>query len=155
MKTLPLCLGLLALGACRSSASNNDRLDIYTPVTLEADLSHLSSQQKRMVGVLIEAAEKGYATATDLADYLVKKGLPFRDAHEVVGKSVQFAIQQQCKLNELSLKDLQGFSELIEDDVYPLLELMGSVATRDHIGGTAPSQVKAAVARAKDELAKL
>ncbi len=104
---------------------------------------------------MIAAAEKGYATATDLADYLVKKGLPFRDAHEVVGKSVQFAIQQDCKLNELSLEDLQGFSELIEEDVYPLLELMGSVAARDHIGGTAPAQVKVAVARAKDELAKL
>lgn len=99
------------------------------------------------------AAERGYATATDLADYLVKKGLPFRDAHAVVGRSVQYAIESDCKLGELPLHELKQFSDLIEEDIYPLLELKGSVAARDHTGGTAPAQVEAAVARAKKYLA--
>ena len=90
------------------------------------------------------AAAKGYSTATDLADYLVKKGLPFRDAHEVVGASVAFGIEQKKDLAELSLTELQSFSDLISDDVFDVLTLEGSVAARDHIGGTAPSQVRSA-----------
>jgi len=96
-----------------------------------------------------EAAARGYATATDLADYLVKKGMPFRDAHEVVGKSVAYGIAQQKDLSELSLKELQGFSSTIEKDIYQVLSLEGSVNARNHIGGTAPAQVKAAIARAR------
>ncbi|HHX82003.1 MAG TPA: argininosuccinate lyase [Pseudomonadaceae bacterium] len=99
-----------------------------------------------------EAAKRGYATATDLADYLVKKGMPFRDAHEVVGKSVAYGIAQQRDLSELSLVELQQFSTTIEDDVYQVLSLEGSVNARDHIGGTAPVQVKAAIARAREIL---
>lgn len=91
------------------------------------------------------AAKKGYATATDLADYLVKKGLAFRDAHEIVGKSVAYGIQQKKDLSELSLSELQQFSDIITDDVFAVLSLEGSVQARDHIGGTAPSQVRAAV----------
>ncbi|EAR11016.1 argininosuccinate lyase [Reinekea blandensis] len=90
------------------------------------------------------AAAKGYSTATDLADYLVKKGLPFRDAHEVVGASVAFGIEQKKDLAELSLTELQNFSDLISEDVFDVLTLEGSVAARDHIGGTAPSQVRKA-----------
>lgn len=100
------------------------------------------------------AAKQGYATATDLADYLVKKGMPFRDAHEVVGKSVAFGIEQQKDLAELSLAELQNFSELIGDDVFDVLTLEGSVRARDHVGGTAPSQVLAAVKLAKTEIAR-
>lgn len=100
------------------------------------------------------AAKMGYATATDLADYLVKKGMPFRDAHEVVGKSVAFAIEEKKDLSELSLDQLQGFSDLISEDVFDVLTLEGSVAARDHIGGTAPAQVLAAVATAKADIAK-
>ncbi len=95
------------------------------------------------------AALKGYATATDLADYLVKKGMPFRDAHEVVGKSVAFGIQQGRDLSELTLEELKQFSNTIEQDIYAVLSLEGSVATRDHIGGTAPAQVMAAITRAR------
>jgi len=95
------------------------------------------------------AAMKGYATATDLADYLVKRGLPFRDAHDVVGKLVGMAISIEKDLSELSLEQLRGGSELIEEDIYEVLTLEGSVAARNHIGGTNPDQVLAAIARAR------
>lgn len=88
-----------------------------------------------------EAAARGFSTATDLADYLVKKGLPFRDAHEVVGESVAFGISEGKDLAELSLEQLQSFSSLITEDVFEVLTLDGSVAARDHLGGTAPRQV--------------
>tara|TARA_B110000858_G_scaffold198538_1_gene266501 strand:+ start:19766 stop:21163 length:1398 start_codon:yes stop_codon:yes gene_type:complete len=100
------------------------------------------------------AAKQGYATATDLADYLVKKGIPFRDAHEIVGKSVAFGIEEKKDLAELSLAELQNFSDLIAEDVFEVLTLEGSVAARDHIGGTAPVQVLAAVKTAKADLSK-
>jgi len=100
------------------------------------------------------AAKKGFSTATDLADYLVRKGIPFRDAHEVVGKAVGFAITQKLDLSELKLEQLQKFSTKIEKDVFNVLTLEGSLAARDHLGGTAPKQVKAAIARARKNLAK-
>ncbi|WP_260295711.1 argininosuccinate lyase [Sedimenticola hydrogenitrophicus] len=100
-----------------------------------------------------EAALKGFATATDLADYLVRKGTPFRDAHEVVGKAVALGVSKGCDLAELSLEELRGFSERIDADVYSVLTLEGSVAARDHIGGTAPAQVRAAIGRARQRLA--
>lgn len=99
------------------------------------------------------AALKGFATATDLADYLVRKGLPFRDAHEVVGKSVAFGIETDKDLSEMTLQELQVFSDLITDDVFDVLTLEGSVQARDHIGGTAPTQVRAAAQRARDIIA--
>ncbi len=102
--------------------------------------------------IMREAAARGYATATDLADYLVKKGMPFRDAHEVVGKSVAFAIRQGRDLSELTLPELQQFSPDIERDVFAVLSLEGSVNARAHIGGTAPAQVKAAISRARAKL---
>jgi len=91
------------------------------------------------------AASGGYATATDLADYLVKKGMPFRDAHEVVGKSVAYGIEQKKDLAALSLDELQKFSDVIESDVFDVLTLEGSVQARDHVGGTAPDRVREAV----------
>ena len=101
------------------------------------------------------AARQGYATATDLADYLVKKGMAFRDAHEVVGKSVAYAIAQGKDLNELSLEELQKFSSIhIADDVFQILSLEGSVAARDHHGGTAPKQVLQAIQRAEKALSQ-
>jgi argininosuccinate lyase len=93
------------------------------------------------------AALQGYATATDLADYLVKKGLPFRDAHEAVARAVRACVDQACDLSDMSLDELRKFSPLIELDVFQVLTLEGSVAARDHVGGTAPNQVRAAVAR--------
>ena len=98
------------------------------------------------------AAIEGFATATDLADYLVKKGLPFREAHEVVARAVRSAESQGCDLADLPLAELQSFSALISQDVYAVLTLEGSLAARDHIGGTAPNQVKAAIARARARL---
>ena len=99
------------------------------------------------------AALEGHATATDLADYLVKKGLPFRDAHEAVAQAVRAAEQQGCDLAALPIADLKTFSPLVADDVYGVLSLEGSVASRNHPGGTAPAQVLAAVNRARRDLA--
>ncbi len=102
---------------------------------------------------MYEAAKRGFSTATDLADYLVRRGVPFRDAHEVVGKSVAYGVQTGKDLSEMSLAELQVFSNVIAQDVFAVLTLEGSVAARNHIGGTAPLQVKAAVVRAKASLA--
>ena len=99
-----------------------------------------------------EAARRGFATATDLADYLVGKGLPFRDAHEVVGKAVAHGIDTGLDLAEMELATLQGFCREIEADVFDVLTLEGSVAARDHLGGTAPRQVEAAAGRAAERL---
>lgn len=101
-----------------------------------------------------EAASRGFATATDLADYLVRKGVAFRDAHEIVGKAVALGVSSQRDLAQMSLQELQQFSGVIEQDVFDVLTLEGSVAARDHIGGTAPKQVLAATQVAKDELAQ-
>ncbi|MEM8593931.1 MAG: argininosuccinate lyase [Pseudomonadota bacterium] len=94
------------------------------------------------------AALKGFATATDLADYLVRQDMPFRDAHDVVGQAVSYAIQEERDLAQLSLKELQAFSDKIEADVFKVLTLEGSVAARNHLGGTAPKRVKAASKKA-------
>jgi argininosuccinate lyase len=99
------------------------------------------------------AAFKGYSTATDLADYLVNKGIAFRNAHEIVGSSVAYAIEQGKDLSELSLDELRSFEPKISEDVFESLTLEGSVNARDHIGGTAPSQVLKAITRARAELA--
>ena len=104
--------------------------------------------------VMLEAAARGFSTATDLADYLVRKGVAFRDAHEVVGLSVRFCIDNNKDLPDCTLEELQTFSDVIEDDVYLVLTLEGSVASRNHFGGTAPDQVRAAIIRAKERLTK-
>ena len=101
---------------------------------------------------LREAARRGFSTATDLADYLVRQGVPFRDAHEVVGKAVRLGVDTERDLAEMSLEELQGFSDKIQQDVFAVLTLEGSVAARDHLGGTAPAQVRAAVQRARQWL---
>ncbi|CAC9587043.1 Argininosuccinate lyase (EC 4.3.2.1) [uncultured Gammaproteobacteria bacterium] len=101
---------------------------------------------------MYNSTKKGYTTATDLADYLVKKGLPFRDAHEVVGLSVAYGLKIQKDLSELSLKELQGFDARIENDVFDVLSLEGSLCARDHLGGTAPNQVKQAIKTARNNL---
>ena len=99
------------------------------------------------------AALQGYATATDLADYLVKKGVPFRDAHEAVARAVRVCVDRGSDLSDLSLDEMHQFSPLIEQDIFSVLTLEGSVAARDHIGGTAPRQVRAAIARVRALLA--
>jgi len=102
-----------------------------------------------------EAARGGFSTATDLADYLVRRGMPFRDAHEVVGKAVQHGLETGHDLADMDLEELRRFSVHIEADVFEVLTLEGSVASRDHLGGTAPAQVRAAVAEARTHLDSL
>ncbi|MFO7580740.1 MAG: argininosuccinate lyase [Nitrosomonas halophila] len=99
-----------------------------------------------------QAALRGYATATDLADYLVKKGVPFRDAHEIVAQAVRFAENKRCDLSDLSLAELHQFSNVIETDVFQVLTLEGSLQSRDHPGGTAPRQVRLAISQAREAL---
>lgn len=98
------------------------------------------------------AARSGFSTATDLADYLVRKGLAFRDAHEAVGLAVAHGVANGLDLSEMSLETLQGFNDKIEADVFEVLTLEGSVAARNHLGGTAPAQVRAQVKKAKQDL---
>ena len=98
--------------------------------------------------MMLEAARRGFSTATDLADYLVRKGIAFRDSHEIVGKSVAYGLAENKDLSEMTLQELQQFSSEIGEDVFEVLTLEGSVAARDHLGGTAPSQVRAAAKRA-------
>jgi argininosuccinate lyase len=111
-------------------------------------MPHLIAKKENMY----RAAKQGYATATDLADYLVRKGLAFRDAHEVVGLAVRLGIETKRDLSELTLNELQAFCTLIEYDVFDVLSLEGSVAARNHIGGTAPGRVKTAIANARQSL---
>ena len=99
-----------------------------------------------------EAAMRGFSTATDLADYVVGKGIAFRDAHEIVGKAVAYGLETGKDLSEMTLEELKQFSNEITADVFDILTLEGSVAARDHIGGTAPDQVRAAAGRAKARL---
>ena len=105
----------------------------------------ITTSPERMRAALLQ----GFATATDLADYLTRKGLPFRDAHAAVGLAVRRAEQRGVDLAQLSLAELRELSPLVDDDVFAALTLDGSLAARNHIGGTAPAQVLAAVARAR------
>lgn len=111
-------------------------------------MPHVRPQRTQMY----QAAKRGFATATDLADYLVRKGMAFRDAHEVVGQAVRLGVDSNRDLAELSLAELQAFSTRIDTDVFAVLSLEGSVAARNHIGGTAPAQVRAAIAAARSRL---
>ncbi len=110
---------------------------------------HLVAKKEAMY----RAAKQGFATATDLADYLVRKGLAFRDAHEIVGLAVRLGVETKRDLSELTLSELQTFSPLIGEEVFEVLSLEGSVAARSHIGGTAPETVRAAILTARQNLA--
>jgi len=154
-------MALLTLMKSQPLAYNKDNQEDKEPLFDTADtlLVTLEIYADMMRGIKVDkdamraAATEGFATATDLADYLVKKGVPFRDAHEVVARAVRHAVDKGCDLAELNLAELQEFSLHISDDVYAVLTLEGSLASRDHIGGTAPAQVRAAVARARKALA--
>ena len=106
---------------------------------------HIKARKENMY----EAARCGFSTATDLADYLVRQGIPFRSAHEVVGKAVAYGIEQNKDLSEMDLEELQQFSNTIEQDVFDVLTLEGSVNARSHVGGTAPERVRQAIKEAK------
>jgi argininosuccinate lyase len=153
---------LLTLMKGQPLAYNKDNQEDKEPLFDTADtlLVTLAIYADMLRGITVnkenmrKAALEGFATATDLADYLVKKGLPFRDAHEVVALAVKFAAKKGCDLADLSLIDLQKFSKLIAQDVYQVLTLEGSVASRNHLGGTAPTQVKKAIQRARKFISK-
>jgi argininosuccinate lyase len=154
-------LSLLTLMKGQPLAYNRDNQEDKEPLfdALDTALAcvRLYAEMVPSLEVLREnchrAAKLGFSTATDLADYLVRKGVPFRDAHEIVGKAVRLGVEKEKDLAELSLAELQAFSPLIGRDVFASLTLEGSVGARDHIGGTAPAQVRAAIARARKALA--
>lgn len=154
-------MGLLTLMKGQPLAYNKDNQEDKEPLFDTVDnlkgslkvfaelLGALKCNPERMRA----AARQGFATATDLADYLVRKGIPFRDAHEIVGQAVALGIREKKDLSELPLEKLRRFSPEITEDVFPVLTLDGSVAARDHLGGTAPTQVRAAIRRARERLA--
>ncbi|WMW82029.1 argininosuccinate lyase [Undibacterium cyanobacteriorum] len=138
--------------------NQEDKEPLFDTVDTLVDTLRIFADMAGGISVKAEAmraaALQGYATATDLADYLVKKGLPFRDAHEAVAHAVRTCVEKNCDLSEMSLEELQSFSALIGADVFEVLSLEGSVAARDHVGGTAPKQVKAAISRIRQQLLK-
>jgi argininosuccinate lyase len=154
-------MGLITLMKGQPLAYNKDNQEDKEPLfdTVDTLKDTLRIFIELVAGITVKpkamerAALKGYATATDLADYLVKKGLPFRDAHEVVAHAVKFAIQRGMDLSDLPLDTLRSFNPTIADDVYEVLSLRGSLNARNLLGGTAPAQVRAQVARHRARLA--
>ncbi len=152
---------LLTLMKGQPLAYNKDNQEDKEPLfdALDTVLDCLTVYAAMVAGMEVKrdnmcnAAVKGYTTATDLADALVRKGVAFRDAHEIVGKAVRFALDAGKDLGQLALDDLQQFSDVIDNSIFDVLKLDGSVASRDHIGGTAPAQVKRAVANARKLIA--
>jgi argininosuccinate lyase len=150
-------VALLTLMKAQPLAYNKDNQEDKEPLfdTVDTLMLTLQIYADMLRGVRVNkqamrsAAMKGFATATDLADYLVRKGLPFRDAHEVVARAVRHAEARSCDLAELPLVELRGFSDQVGEDVYDVLTLEGSLASRNHIGGTAPAQVRLAIAQAR------
>ncbi|MGQ9687044.1 MAG: argininosuccinate lyase, partial [Thiobacillaceae bacterium] len=153
-------IALLTLMKGQPLAYNKDNQEDKEPLFDAADtlIDSLSIFAELVPGIRVNAeamrraAVEGHATATDLADYLVKRGLPFREAHEVVARAVRLAEARGCDLAELPLTDLKAFSSLISEDVFDVLSLEGSLAARNHLGGTAPQQVREAVARMRKAL---
>ena len=147
--------GLMMLMKSQPLAYNKDNHEDKEPLfdTVDTLIDTLRIYADMMRGVTVKpenmraAVMQGFATATDLADYLVKKGMPFRDSHEVVALAVRHADRAGVDLSELPLEDLQSFSDLINEDVYNVLTPEGSLNARNHLGGTAPEQVRRQVAR--------
>ena len=153
-------VALLTLMKSQPLAYNKDNQEDKEPLfdTIDTVLACLRAFADMIPAIeanhaaMYRAAGAGYSTATDLADYLVRRGVPFRDAHEIVGRAVHLAIERDCILDALPLADLQALSPTIGEDVYPYLTLEGSVNARDHFGGTAPAQVKTRIQQAKEKL---
>ncbi|WP_417660965.1 argininosuccinate lyase [Pseudomonas sp.] len=153
--------GLLTLMKGQPLAYNKDNQEDKEPLFDAADtlrdslraFADMIPAVKPKHAIMREAALRGFSTATDLADYLVRKGLPFRDCHEIVGHAVKFGVDSGKDLAEMTLEELRVFSDQIDADVFDVLTLEGSVNARDHIGGTAPAQVRAAVKRGEALLA--
>ena len=153
-------MGLLVLMKGQPLAYNKDNQEDKEPLFDTVDtlrdtliiIADMVTGIQVMPGAMSAAVSKGFATATDLADYLVKKGMTFRDAHEAVARAVRAAESRGCDIAGLPLAELQDFSALIGEDVFGVLTPTGSVASRKHVGGTAPDQVRAAVMRARQRL---
>ena len=153
-------MALLTLMKGQPLAYNKDNQEDKEPLfdTVDTLIATLRIMADMVKGIHVNADNmrnaltKGFATATDLADYLVKKGIPFRNAHEIVGKIVFQAEAQGCDLSELSIKALQTFSDQIDEDVYEYLTIEGSLKQRNHVGGTAPCQVEKAIVAARQRL---
>ena len=153
-------IGLLTLMKGQPLAYNKDNQEDKEPLfdTVDTLTDTLRIFADMATGITVKAdtmraaALQGFATATDLADYLVKKGLPFRDAHEAVARAVRTCVDRGCDLTDLTLDEMRVFSGLVEADIFAVLTLEGSVAARDHIGGTAPKQVRAAIAQMRNLL---
>ncbi len=156
-------VGLLTLMKGQPLAYNKDNQEDKEPLFDTADtllatlriFADMAGGLRVNAGRMREAAAEGFSTATDLADYLVKKGLPFRDAHEAVAQAVRAAAGRGVDLAQLPLEELRAFSPLIEQDVAAVLTLDGSVAARNHLGGTAPDRVRAEAARHRQRLASI
>jgi argininosuccinate lyase len=154
-------VALLTLMKAQPLAYNKDNQEDKEPLfdTVDTLLDTLRIYAELMTGIRVnrevmrEAAMRGYATATDLADYLTKKGMPFREAHEAVAQAVRFANKSGRDLSALTLSELRQFSGLVDSDIFAVLTLEGSVNSRNHVGGTAPAQVRAAIASARKWLA--
>ncbi len=148
-------MALLTLMKGQPLAYNKDNQEDKEPLfdTIDTLLGSLRAFADMMPAVQVrkeitrEAARRGFATATDLADYLVKQGTPFRDAHEMVGKAVAYGVATSKDLAEMTLEEIRQFAPHADQDVFDVLTLEGSVAARDHLGGTAPNQVRAQVKR--------
>ena len=155
-------IGLITLMKSQPLAYNKDNQEDKEPIfdTVETLANCLRAFADMVPAIeakkpeMEEAARRGFSTATDLADYLVKKGVAFRDSHEVVGKAVRFGLDNGKDLSEMTLAELQQFSDVIEQDVFDVLTLEGSVGARNHIGGTAPEQVRKACKAAGEKLAQ-
>jgi argininosuccinate lyase len=153
-------IALLTLMKGQPLAYNKDNQEDKEPLfdTVDTLMDTLTIYADMLRGIKVNkeamrrAVLEGFATATDLADYLVKKGLPFRDAHEAVAKAVRHAEAKGCDIADLSLEELKQFSALADQDIYAVLTPEGSLATRKHIGGTAPDRVKQAIAKARQSL---
>ncbi|WP_292993589.1 argininosuccinate lyase [Nitrosomonas sp.] len=153
-------VALLTLMKAQPLAYNKDNQEDKEPLfdTVDTLTDTLRIYADMLTGVRVNqeamrrSALRGYATATDLADYLTKKGIPFRDAHEIVAKAVQYAEQKDCDLADLDLDTLQKFSPQIESDIFAVLTLEGSMQSRKHTGGTAPEQVQRAINQARQWL---
>ncbi|MBX6392939.1 MAG: argininosuccinate lyase, partial [Burkholderiales bacterium] len=153
-------MGLLMLMKSQPLAYNKDNQEDKEPLfdTVDTLVDTLAIFAEMVPGIaprpeaMRAAAQEGYATATDLADYLVKRGIPFRDAHEAVARAVRLAETRGCDLADLSLAELQQFAPVVADDVYQVLTVEGSLRARKHRGATAPEQVREAARRARAEL---
>jgi argininosuccinate lyase len=153
-------VSLLTLMKGQPLAYNKDNQEDKEPLfdTVDTVTSSLAVFTEMIPGISVNkeamraAAAQGFATATDLADYLVRKGMPFREAHEIVAQAVRFCETRACDLADLKLPELQQFSKLIDIDVYASLTLEGALVARSHIGGTAPARVKSAITKARKAL---